>query len=167
LRRNGQCGQTGEVCTALVDATGTICGFVTILDIVQFITEQLKTEFTVQIDFSAQDVARQSVHGRQHLQQAWAVAEQHKVNMAADVLRARCLKLTQPPSAAIHTTPVSALICGRREVLQMRPGFTVSDVCRHLAEATSHRVPLVDWERRPLAVISQVRRPLRPFWRPL
>merc|ERR1712166_62423 len=134
---------------------GSIKGFVDIFDILRFVTDQLLTQFKVQIDFKAQDVARQSLHGREHLQQAWAVHEQHQVNMAADVLRSRLLMISLPgASSAMHNTPVSAIMSA--ECRSVRPGFSVSDVSGQLSQSSTHRVPLVGWDQKPLAIISQL-----------
>jgi len=145
----------GHVCMPVISADGSIKGFVDIFDILGFVTDQLLTQFKVQIDFKAQDVARQSLHGREHLQQAWAVHEQHQVNMAADVLRSRLLMISLPgASSAMHNTPVSAIMSA--ECRSVRPGFSVSDVSGQLSQSSTHRVPLVGWDQKPLAIISQL-----------
>eukprot|EP01048_Picozoa_sp_COSAG05_P007981 COSAG05_NODE_586_length_8516_cov_12.928122_1_plen_584_part_00 len=145
----------GHVCMPVVATDGSIKGFVDIFDILGFVTNQLRSQFQVQIDFKAQDVARQSLHGREHLQQSWAVHEQHQVNMGADVLRARLLKISLPgPCSAMHNTPVSAIMSA--DCRTVRPGFSVSDVSGQLSQSSAHRVPLVGWDQKPLAVISQL-----------
>jgi len=144
---------TAGACLPVVADDGTVVGFATIFDVLRFVAEQLISQFTVQIDFVQRDVAHQSLHGAQHLERAWCQAEKSKVNMASDVLRARLLKLTTTGSV-LHTTTIAEIV--DKNVRPVRPGFSVSDVSDQLSQAPTHRVPLVDWDGKPMALISQL-----------
>jgi Ca2+-binding EF-hand superfamily protein/CBS-domain-containing membrane protein len=148
---------SGEVCLPVMAEDGTsVLGFIHMLDIIGFMAAELDVGFVTKIDFGQCDVARRSLSGKQHLQQAWAVAEQQRIAQAGDVLRARLTKIAKPTSRVGTVLVTEIMQTGPEFVRPCRPGFSVSDVSSQLELCPNKLVPLTGWDGETLAVISQL-----------
>jgi len=149
--------RSGVVCLPVMAADSTtLLGFIHMLDIIGFMAAELESGFITKMDYGACDVARRSLSGKQHLQQKWALAQQQRIAQAADVLRARLTKIAKP-NARVGTVLVTEIMqTGDEFVRSCRLGFSISDITSQLELCPNKLVPLMDWDGKTLAIISQL-----------
>jgi CBS-domain-containing membrane protein len=148
---------SGEVCLpVMAEDSTTLLGFIHMLDIIGFMAAELESGFITKMDFGACDVARRSLSGKQHLQQKWALAEQQRIAQAGDVLRARLTKIAKPTSRVGTVMVTEIMQTGDEFVRSCRLGFSVSDISSQLELCPNKLVPLMDWDGKTLAIISQL-----------
>lgn len=147
----------GAVCLpVMAEDSTTLLGFIHMLDIIGFMATELESGFITTIDFGACDVARRSLSGKQHLQQKAALDEQQRIAQAGDVLRARLTKIAKPTSRVGTVLVTEIMQTGCEFVRPCRPGFSVSDVSSQLELCPNKLVPLMNWDGKTLAIISQL-----------
>lgn len=147
----------GAVCLpVMAEDSTTLLGFIHMLDIIGFMATELESGFITKIDFGACDVARRSLSGKQHLQQKAALDEQQRIAQAGDVLRARLTKIAKPTSRVGTVLVTEIMQTGCEFVRPCRPGFSVSDVSSQLELCPNKLVPLMNWDGKTLAIISQL-----------
>jgi CBS-domain-containing membrane protein len=82
--------------------------------------------------------------------------EQQRIAQAGDVLRARLTKIAKPTSRVGTVLVTEIMQTGCEFVRPCRPGFSVSDVSSQLELCPNKLVPLMNWDGKTLAIISQL-----------